>query len=295
MDSIGEYSGDNFPDVIYKYRCWSDTYGRRSLSLCEAYFSSSNDFNDPWDCAFDPVFRESNPMHMIERIRGLVERMHPNWAEGKIVKEVQDTFKNALWNSAEHQHRWLQDFREQRATKFGVFSLATDFNVNLMWSHYAAGHSGFCVGYSFESFFSHTGSLKHNGINVFPARVRYLNEYPDWNYLDYSDMPGETLLEKGIEFFSRTLSAKLDDWQYEREIRFLMSKVKGHTPQTLSYSDRLIRLPHDVIREVYLGARMDRASKDEIRQVLRTYPTRAKLYEAKVDRSKNLTFVEVDY
>lgn len=150
MSAENNSSSGAFPDLVYKYRDWSNSFGRRSLTLCEAYFSSSRDFNDPWDCSFDPVFHESDPIQLLERIRGQVDRSHPSWPKGKVLEEVEDVYKNGPWRDERHRQAWISQFREYRASHFGVFSLAKEFNVNLMWSHYAAGHSGYCIGYSLE-------------------------------------------------------------------------------------------------------------------------------------------------
>ena len=46
-----------FPEIIYKYRDWSNPLHRYVLLYNELYFSSPKDFNDPFDCRITKNFQ----------------------------------------------------------------------------------------------------------------------------------------------------------------------------------------------------------------------------------------------
>ncbi len=41
---------NNLPEIVYKYRCWSNTFHKNLLTKNEVFLSSPSVFNDPFDC-----------------------------------------------------------------------------------------------------------------------------------------------------------------------------------------------------------------------------------------------------
>src|SRR5690242_15318705 len=47
----------DYPDVVYKYRTWSDSYHQDTLIKRELFLSSPRRFNDPFDCRIPIAYK----------------------------------------------------------------------------------------------------------------------------------------------------------------------------------------------------------------------------------------------
>ncbi|MEA3226881.1 MAG: DUF2971 domain-containing protein [Planctomycetota bacterium] len=139
-----------------------------------------------------------------------------------------------------------------RRRNMGVFSMTEDSENILMWSHYAADHTGFCLEFRTENaFFS------------FARRVEYDIALP---CVDMHEPMWGKLIGQG----AGGLLTKTQDWVYEKEWRIVEVNGVG-----------IHRYPSDALSGVILGCKMLPDKKKQIKDWLGVRNPRPSLYEAK--------------
>jgi len=123
--------------------------------------------------------------------------------------------------------------------QLGVLSLSEVCDSILMWTHYSAAHTGFCM--QFER--TESNDLGSYG-KCYP--VIYDDEYPNFRPDQLSD-PSHV---------ARIMTAKALQWSYEREWRMMVHLGQ----QTYPFPGEL--------RGIVFGARMTHASRREIAALL---------------------------
>jgi hypothetical protein len=131
-----------------------------------------------------------------------------------------------------------------------VFSLSETYDNILLWSHYADGHQGYCVGFDAAQLKKAVAKKLHFASERERSellQVRYQQDYPVLNAFDARVEP--------IELLNTSLTVKSKVWQYEQEWRLIIIYATNKT----------VTLPQGVIVKVILGAWMP----DEARQALK--------------------------
>jgi hypothetical protein len=120
-----------------------------------------------------------------------------------------------------------------RATEFkraGVTCFRRAITNPLLWSHYAAAHTGFAVGYDrARPFFGGDKGIYMRTLHD----VRYEDVPPSPDFLESRDLAMAAVLTKPT------------CWAYEQEVRLINDKA-----------DQLADIPSDAIKELILGALM---------------------------------------
>ena len=111
------------------------------------------------------------------------------------------------------------------ASSLGILCLSNTNSNILLWSHYAANHTGVCLGFAATNYTPFFGSAQ---------KVKYSRAYPA---IDVTSEDHEELAES-------LLLTKSEDWQYEKEWRIF--DFQGSGVRTFS---------EHCLREVILGAR----------------------------------------
>ena len=114
-----------------------------------------------------------------------------------------------------------------------ICSPSIDYNIGLMWSHYANSHTGCCIGFE-------------------------LGETKKWKKLEveYKDTLPSCASLNDIE---QVLKTKSSHWGYEKEVRFIKDK-----------SDKSTRTMPIKIKEIYLGTRMHDKDKRLIKKLIKS-------------------------
>ncbi len=60
--------------------------------------------------------------------------------------KANDPFVQSMYNTLSSS---LDNFIDRR-TKAGIYSLSKSYNENLMWTHYANKHRGYCLGFDYN-------------------------------------------------------------------------------------------------------------------------------------------------
>ncbi|HEV2598631.1 DUF2971 domain-containing protein [Sphingopyxis sp.] len=239
---IEEAFATKFPHIpakLYKYRDFSNSYHKQALECDQQWFSSPDNFNDPFDTVAnfksDKLPRQRQTLEEclaeVELIRA-TEAKGGKWIASPITdpisveqwrkevlepltlqlpKEHQDIFRAMLRSSNEDLNDELVSGTSAFLRNgFSALSLSADPTSNLMWSHYSASHKGFCIEYDF-------GSLPYSDLRkrmCFPVFYRKKRtdstRYFSQARADFNPAVGIYLcLMKGAE------------WSYEQEWRIV--------------------------------------------------------------------------
>ena len=226
----------------------------------ELFFATPHVFNDPFDCAIAPSF-EASPEAIREYVRDLLTRrgrnpVDPNEVEEMVARSTSEDFR--------------QNVRQQYLELIGTYGItcfaATPTNL-LMWSYYAAGHTGVVVGID-----TLTLMQQRLGAPLFPLDVEYARDCPVVNYYTDDD----------FEIARKTLATKAEAWRHEEEWRWILvgkSGVVHLAPGTVNTIIFGLRTAGDVeqtirrwIAEEHLRIDLTRMKYSENSFVLETSP-----------------------
>lgn len=222
--------------IFYKYRT-INTQNIEALFSGKVYFSSPENFNDPFDSKAHINIINDDEQDRIDR---LVENYYPQTevgsnAETSIsdynLKSIDDLMKRegnyeefvkniergfgCIWRV-----ELLQRLIQEKIDQYGIFCLSNCLYNLLMWSHYSDGHRGFCVEYE------HIG----NGQNYKLQEVKYCGppilESTD---IDESTINSDTDLPDNI--IQNVMWEKAENWNYEQEARIVTRITKSPTSE----------------------------------------------------------------
>ena len=175
------------PPKLYKYR----SLNARSLSILtddELYYANYRTLNDPFELAFevDVTYRADSKKVKPEAIDQL---------KRKIKSNIQSCFRPNL----------------------GLLSLAARNDELLMWSHYAEGHTGFCL--EFDTSIFDPELLKE---------VTYSKELYCVQCRVDDNEEGIIVPADNDEYLIGICNTKKEDWQYEKEWRDVRKESGAH-------------------------------------------------------------------
>lgn len=181
---------NDFPRYIYKYRLIDSNFCN-ALVNNYLWFSSFDDFNDPFDgrLKYPKQYSRNEINHFLQTISSIHDE--------KKIKEKTEYLYNNQDELSEIISNAIAD--QKKETKVCCFSQIND--SILMWSHYADGHKGVCLEFDVT---------KDPSVFCTLQKVVYQPEYSISNYLLDSK---NTILNM--------LKIKSQDWQYEHEYRVI--------------------------------------------------------------------------
>lgn len=194
------------PPILYSYSPGGDW-----LPACLAgkslRFSSRLAFNDPFD---------SRPGYYVDQGRAGTE-----WLKERVYRltGVSPAEKLRTLQRCKHQSRnprQMEEFMtEAMLNDIGILCLTEQWNEPLFWGHYAAKHTGICIGFSTD-------------LDVFrlAEKIVYQDELP---VILRPQDDNETMVQKALLTKSRA-------WEYECEWRLLKHKLRS-TPELHSNMD----------------------------------------------------------
>ena len=158
-----------YPEIVYKYRDWSNPKHKRVLTNNELYLAPPSEFNDPFDCRIAPNFKLLDTKEKIQRyvdeatIRHFDTLTKENRDLRFEMKRIEDRLTN---NIDEVQKDHEEQLFKTQDTYYGILPLSCRWNSILMWSHYANSHKGYCVGFWEEklrnsNFFGSGGQINY--------------------------------------------------------------------------------------------------------------------------------------
>lgn len=193
------------PRYLYKYRSLTEIFDQLLVNN-QLWFSTPNNFNDPFDCQV--TINTKNSQFEIEsylkshsqkvKSEERVKRISKVMAENpKKLNELINGTINGLINS------------------LGICCFCENRDNHLLWSHYADGHKGVCLKFDIQldlDFFS------------LPSRMVYQSDYPVYNFINNPPVEGE--ITGTDEMIGKLLLTKSNLWSYEQEVR-IIKKTSG--------------------------------------------------------------------
>lgn len=234
------------PQTIYKYRNWNNPKHQRILKNQEIYFTSCNNFNDPFDSTipvrYDLVSEEQILQYYIKHLKKVYSHLTIN----EVIKKAQDAVEKGVYKKPS-QIKILKNFMMLKRQKdFGIFSCSQIKDDILMWAHYANNHKGFCIGFNVAElmkFKEIIGVEKSILFNLY--KVLYQDKYPVL-------IPTGTSADEFAVL--EPFRIKSNIWSYEREYRLIL----------ISGTNLRLQLPDSVVSEIVLGCQMPKDQKEQL-------------------------------
>lgn len=227
------------PDrFLYKYRTIDEdniNRARRIFTDNELYFSSKNQFNDPFDCKFGYSFTATKP-EIKKYFKAMLDRSRPDLNRRQKKRWIVEQMKTFNLNDPDLE-RMMIEGTDEIISGIGICSLTEVPDDILMWSHYADSHKGFCIKLlddEKERFIQGT------------YQVSYSDEFPIVNPIrDDVDVR-----------MNKTLLTKAKHWDYEKEWRTI-----DHEKGT-----GIKKFPPHLLVGVIFGCKMTENHKEKIRE-----------------------------
>ena len=163
---------------------------------------------------------------------------------------------------------------------FRVFCSTQHFDNILMWSHYGANHTGYCLEYDTESIISSLMSeFTHINLmivgNVIYTDRRKIIESRSFNKRIKSRPNLTELINAAFK--------KSRGWKYEAEFRFVIMNFKGF--RDWEASDKGITLSNAIVKNIYLGAEIKQRDELYVTSCIKKLPS-ISCKKMKLDKKK---------
>lgn len=228
------------PDVLYRYRHFEgdhQDWTKQIITNSVLYFASPHSFNDPFDCKIHYKIPPSEIQ--IEKL--CFDFVKANLPPGLNTQQQEQVIKTAMSirnpdcikpvNFCAVAEQTLQ----KDINQLGVLSLSATCKNILLWSHYAASHTGICLKF---------GASSKTPFFGLAQQVKYKSSYPEIGLLKHSPH------EQAQAF----LLTKAKDWGYEEEWRIIDHKEGSGQKH----------FPEELLLEVILGAKITSQNKDNV-------------------------------
>ncbi|WP_394192600.1 DUF2971 domain-containing protein [Pseudoalteromonas atlantica] len=258
-------------------------------------FTQPADFNDPFE--FQPVIssvasKEELDKAMDEDLKTIVQeelqklpseirtQISPAQLEAVTRKLYEQHWPSLKTKLKEMGSETTRVFVDKANTLIGVLSLTEKNDNLLMWSHYAYSHKGFCIGFDKNSPF-------------FNRKRSEVDEFYHLRKVSYSKMRPSKLVSQlsGVELFL----IKSKAWEYEQEWR--MCAVLEDSEKTISTTSlpiHLFQFPNSALKEIILGACIEKNVKEHILSVVRKNYPHITIKQAKISNEEyGLEFIEL--
>ncbi len=182
-----------YPRFLYKYKTYKEDHLRDLIVNSLLYMSSNSEFNDPYDCTSNLIFKNSGA----SRVSYLKHLKQINGIKYKNFKQLEKRLSSPEKIQAE-----LKRARQNIIKNSGIFSFATKSDNLLMWAHYSNSHKGVCLIFDVAQ-----------DIDVFiqALPVKYSSEFPTVNHTNLGNK----------ELITKTFLTKSNAWKYEGEHRII--------------------------------------------------------------------------
>lgn len=183
---------------LYKFGRLNE-YSEQLFCGSSIWQAAASSLNDPFECSPSFVFTHEPEKIMAQLIRE-IRRRNPGRTHNAAVADATTIY-------LEGRHRdprmWLnleEDLIQQYRSQLGLYCLTERRDSILMWSHYAADHTGYCLEFEATDYTPVFGTAQ---------QVSYSRSYPE---IDFYNTPE-------AEKVSLALLTKFEDWRYEHEWR----------------------------------------------------------------------------
>lgn len=243
---------------LYKYRNFSDQFLDNIIKNSSLFFSSIENFNDPFDCKLS--YKQNYSKQEIKNY--IVTLKELNSDQSHRIKDLKKSFGKKQ-DFIKLQNR----ITEQIIASMGVLSLSSNYDNILMWSHYSESHTGLVLEFTPRS---------PMGIDscFFPLiKVEYSETYEELSYVNDVRLEAQKLI-----------LTKYKDWEYEKEYRCISLGYQGEK-----------QFHKDELTGIIFGAKASQANIDKVIKLCNEYDYKnIKYMQAKLERgSFSLSFEEM--
>jgi hypothetical protein len=268
-------------------------------------FTQPESLNDPFEVR--PVFsgwgsrkdlkhlmKESTSQSIAQETSKVPQLKNFPWLKdwvSQTVNEKVNLIENDFFDFLNAFAPMIGDSFSKASNKIAILSLTEDRNNLLMWSHYAAQHTGLVIGFRANHKFINQ-KVHDNDELRHPRPVAYSKSRPKF---DFSQPYREA-----DDIFSQFFLTMSREWSYEKEWRVIQSSGAASKSFMLDNGEAvyLFDAPHDAVCEVIIGARATDRTKVIVPVILRLNPSlhHVKLYKASLNSEEfGLSFSEVKY
>ncbi|MEP5366130.1 MAG: DUF2971 domain-containing protein [Reichenbachiella sp.] len=217
--------------LIYKYSAIS-LNSLKNIINTSLYFSSPNEFNDPFDCRF------------VLQLNDITINGVKSFYKGKSLSK--DTLRSKIDLFKKDKNLIVQeiedDYNQNLRKDFGVTCFSETEDNILMWAHYADNFKGFCLIFDRQI---HPEFFQGN-------KVQYKDE------ITIAEYDGNRKFESGEIFLT-----KLKLWEYEREVRSIAKLDGGDNP---------VKFNPRSLTGVIFGNKMKQSDKKMIKHLIQFHP-----------------------
>lgn len=270
------FKKQHLPRFIYKYRSCNN-FAYNDLFNNFVHLSYSNTFNDPLDCSSICTYEQALLLSLLKEEESLSTKdeelffsskndFWPNeyrkyvkteLLKGKpykpiMIKRLLEWGAFSKWEAQNYYKKFKRELDEQVLilseefkNKFLLCSFAATVKNNLMWSHYANCHTGFCVEYDISTL-EENSPLLHALYPVIYTKTPLLSNI---NAIYYTDSTKDML----------TLMNKSFDWSYEQEYRLLC------------YGKNQNYFMPNLPSRIFLGLKINKRNQDKIMKFAKKY------------------------
>lgn len=235
---------------LFKYGKLNE-YSEAAVSTPTVWFSPLAQLNDPFECRPWFTFNGRRKDIVDSMARGL-RHYRPDLTPENARAAAVRIFREGRHRDPDTWERLRKDMIETLGQQVGLYCLSEHNDSILMWSHYAADHSGYCL--EFEA-------TNHTPFFGAALQVKYSAEFP---VIDFFTTPTEEQVD--LVFLT-----KYDGWSYEGEWRIIDHDTG---PGIQEY-------PRELLRSVTFGLRMPDENRETIKKWVKRRGHAVKFFEAR--------------
>jgi len=248
--------------IFYKYQSLkgesnhSENYTLENLRKNQIYFSHPTDFNDPFDCKLNyiykgkkelwyPLYKKYNNYTRAQAEKSLREEID----KGRFVKDgyyiIYDPKNDG--NRGQYDNLFHGNFQKESLPLVSCFS--EKHNDMLMWGHYADKHRGICLCFkSYKPPIDDSDKLPSDidcSYSLIPLKNYNSSKIPSpqlgiclWR-VRYSNVllnPINMLDSNSYYEIIRGLTTKKSDWEYENEYRMIIAQSLFQQHNLINYN-----------------------------------------------------------
>lgn len=208
----------HIPQHLYKYRRLND-HTEKIITCNEMYFSSPNDFNDPFDCKIPMDTKNVS-----------VSEIKDYLVKAGVKQQELEKLTNAFKDDPNKFLVLLREKTENTINSMGICCFSSNDDNILMWSHYADYHRGICLKFDIKEdipFFT------------IPVTVNYRHLLPHYNPYQREDT------------VEHVIRPKYAEWAYESEIRIVkvVQWIRDND------NERVFKFKDTALKEIIFGTK----------------------------------------
>lgn len=216
-------------------------------------FTPPGALNDPYECL--PALPDDLAKELLRKLKTKsamppihqpgTPRNERQWLEKKYKQAIKQD-RNIPKTITEIREQYYKRMTTKMNETIGILSLSRRWDISLMWSHYTASHSGFCIGFDGAHDFFQYGEI-FNGEKIAVSPIIYSNKRSVVPANDLTaDQAKSILLTKALE------------WSYEEEERSLrLLQDADEKIYASPFNVSLFRVPHSSVSEIIVGINAD--------------------------------------